>query len=351
MRRRSARGAVVRFELERMSTQPLTTPVATPPTEGRRVGVRARVERLQGVIFVLPALIVLGLFLIYPMYYTTRLSFYKGDFLFNFFDWVGLDNFKDLLTKDPDFLDTSKFHGWNIPKELLYKNDGGALINNLHWVLFYISFSLAIGLSLAVLTVRVRYERAIKSAIFIPMAISATAVGIIWLFVYSPDPGIGVLNAVLHGVHLKPQSWLGNPNLVNYALIFAYIWASVGFVMVVLSAAIKGLPAEVMEAARVDGAGEWAIFRRIMIPMLSLPLSVVTIWLFVNVIKVFDIIYVMTGGGPGTSSRVIAFTMHEETFLNGRPGYGAAVAVIMLVLIAPVMVLNVRRFRSERVVT
>jgi alpha-glucoside transport system permease protein len=151
--------------------------------------------------------------------------------------------------------------------------------------------------------------------------------------------------------HQSPVSWLGNPNIVNYALIFAYIWASVGFVMVVLSAAIKGIPAEVMEAARVDGAGEWNIFRRIMLPMLSLPISVVTIWLFINVIKVFDIIYVMTGGGPGTTSRVIAFTMYEETFHNGRPGYGAAVAVIMLVLIAPVMVLNVRRFRTEKVVT
>ena len=137
---------------------------------------------------------------------------------------------------------------------------------------------------------------------------------------------------------------------MNYALIFAYVWASVGFVMVVLSAAIKGIPAEIMEAARVDGAGEWNIFRRIMLPMLSLPISVVTIWLFINVIKVFDIIYVMTGGGPGTSSRVIAFTMYEETFHNSRPGYGAAVAVIMLLLIAPVMVLNVRRFRTEKVV-
>jgi alpha-glucoside transport system permease protein len=335
-----------------MSTQPLPTPVAAPPPS-RRVGMRAGVGRVQGFIFILPALIVLALFLVYPMYYTTRLAFYKGDFRFNFVDWVGLDNFKDLITNDPDFLDTGKFHGWNILAELVYKNDGGALLNNLHWVIFYISFSLIIGLSLAVLAVRVRYERAVKSAIFIPMAIAATAVGIIWLFVYSPDPDIGVLNAAIKGIDggFHPIAWLGRPDLVNYVLIFAYIWASVGFVMVVLSAAIKGLPAEVMEAARVDGAGEWNIFRRIMIPMLSLPLSVVTIWLFVNVIKVFDIIYVMTGGGPGSSSRVIGFTMYEETFLNGRPGYGAAVAVIMLVLVAPVMILNVRRFRSEKVVT
>jgi alpha-glucoside transport system permease protein len=337
-----------------MSTQPLTTPVEVPPpSEAPGTGQSSFLGRLQGMLFVSPALIVLALFLIYPAYYTIRLAFYEGSFNFGFFHYLGLKNFKDLLTHDPDFLDTSKFHGFNIVQELIYKSDGGALVNNLHWVIFYLGFSLAIGLGLAVLAVRVRYERAVKTAIFVPMAISATAVGIIWLFVYSPNPDTGILNAIIRGVDsgFHPIAWLGRPNLVNYCLIFAYIWASVGFVMVVLSAAIKGIPAEIMEAARVDGAGEWNIFRRIMIPMLSLPISVVTIWLFVNVIKVFDIIYVMTGGGPGTTSRVIAFTMYEETFLNGRPGYGAAVAVIMLVIIAPVMVLNVRRFRSEKVVT
>jgi alpha-glucoside transport system permease protein len=324
-----------------MSTPPITTPVAAPPPPSKGRGrAWSGVERLQGMLFVLPALVVLAIFLIYPAYYTIRLAFYEGDFHFGFFHYLGIDNFKQLLTNDKDFLDLSKFP------------PGGALINNLRWVIFYISLSLIIGLGLAVLAVRVRYERAVKTAIFVPMAISATAVGIIWLFVYSPDANIGVLNALLRGVDsgFHPIAWLGRPDLVNYALIFAYVWASVGFVMVVLSAAIKGIPTEIMEAARVDGAGEWNTFRRIMFPMLSLPLSVVTIWLFINVIKVFDIIYVMTGGGPGTSSRVIAFTMYEETFHNGRPGYGAAVAVIMLVLIAPVMVLNVRRFRTEKVV-
>jgi alpha-glucoside transport system permease protein len=324
-----------------MSTQPLPTPVGpAPPSEGQRIRLSSGLERVQGIAFVLPALAVLAIFLIYPAYYTARLAFYEGDFHFGFAHYLGIDNFKQLLTNDPDFLDLSKFP------------PSGALINNLRWVIFYISLSLIMGLGLAVLAVRVRYERVVKTVIFVPMAIAATAVGIIWLFVYSPDPDIGVLNAVLRGFDsgFHPIAWLGRPDLVNYALIFAYVWASVGFVMVVLSAAIKGIPAEIMEAARVDGAGEWNIFRRIMLPMLSLPLSVVTIWLFINVIKVFDIIYVMTTGGPGTSSRVIAFTMYEETFHNGRPGYGAAVAVIMLVLIAPVMVLNVRRFRSEKVV-
>lgn len=312
------------------------------PTEARKQPPRIHVsvsDRIQGLLFILPALTVLGICVIYPAYYTIRLSLYDGNFFFDFFHYIGIGNFKELLTQDPDFLDRSTFP-W-----------AGALINNLRWVVIYITFCLAFGLGLAVLALRVRYERAVKSIVFVPMAISATAVGLIWLFVYSPDPNVGVLNAIIHGVDhgYQPIAWVGRPSTVNYALIFAYVWASTGFAMVVLSAAIKGIPEEIMEAARVDGAGEWTLFWRVMVPMLSLPIAVVTVWLFINVIKVFDIIYVMTGGGPGTSSRVIAYTMFEETFQNGRPGYGAAVAVLMLVLMIPVMVLNVTRFRSERV--
>lgn len=294
-------------------------------------------ERLQGIAFALPALVVLGLFVIYPAYYTVRLAFYKSDFLFSFTNYIGLQNFRDLF-QDKDFFDISHFP------------PSGAVFNNLRWVIVYISLCLILGLALAVLTIRVRYESAVKSVIFIPMAISATAVAVIWLLVYSPNPDIGTVNAVIHGLGGNPVSWLGQENTVNYAIIIAYVWASTGFAMVVLSAALKGIPTEIIEAARVDGAGEWNIFRRIMLPMLSLPISIVTVWLFINVIKVFDIIYVMTQGGPGTSSRVIAYTMFTETF-SGNPGRGAAVAVIMLLLTIPVMVLNIRRFKSERVMT
>jgi len=294
-------------------------------------------ERIEGVMFAAPAIIVLALFVVYPAYYTIRLAFYQSDYLFAFTGWVGLDNFKDLLTNSPDFLDLSHF-----PPE-------GALINNVKWIILYITFCLVLGLGLAVLTIRVRYERLVKSIIFVPMAISATAVAVIWLLVYSPDPDIGTANAVLHAFGGNPVSWLGKTSTVNYAIILAYVWASTGFAMVVLSAALKGIPTEIIEAARVDGAGEFNIFRRIMLPMLSLPISVVSVWLFINVIKVFDIIYVMTSGGPGSSSRVIAYTMFTETF-SGRPGRGAAVAVVMLLLMLPVMILNVKRFRSERVI-
>jgi alpha-glucoside transport system permease protein len=322
-----------------VSQQPLPAPAVAqvaPPSQGRSLRVRFR-----GIAFIIPAVILLAAFLVYPAYYTIRLSFYESDFFFGFTHWLGLSNFKNLLTNDKDFLDLSTF-----PPQ-------GALINNLRWLIFYTSFSLLFGLALAVLAVRVRYERAVKTAVFVPMAISATAVGVIWLLVYSPDIDQGLLNATIHGIYhgYNPIAWVGRPSTVNYALIFAYVWASTGFVMVVLSAAIKGIPNDVIEAARVDGAGEWAIFRRIVLPMLSLPISIVTVWLVINVIKVFDIIYVMTNGGPGTSSRVIAYTMYVETFSNSRAGYGAAVAVIMLILLLPVMILNVTRFRSSRVIT
>jgi alpha-glucoside transport system permease protein len=320
-------------------SQPVPVPAIAPTIPPNR-GPSLR-ERFRGLPFILPALVFLGLFVVYPAYYTIRLSFYESDFFFGFTHWVGIANFKNLLTNDPDFLDLSTF-----PPQ-------GALMNNLRWLIFYTSFALLFGLALAVLAVRVRYERVVKTAVFVPMAISATAVGVIWLLVYSPDINQGLLNAIIHGIYngYNPIAWVGRPSTVNYALIFAYVWASTGFVMVVLAAAIKGIPNDVLEAARVDGAGEWAIFRRIVLPMLSLPISIVTIWLLINVIKVFDIIYVMTNGGPGTSSRVIAYTMYVETFSNSRAGYGAAVAVIMLILVLPVMIVNVARFRSSRVIT
>jgi alpha-glucoside transport system permease protein len=321
-----------------VSSQPLAGP--TPKTYSKRRlrrGAPGGREWLSGLLFAGPALVVLGLFLVYPAVQTIRLSLYRG-FGFKFEDYLGLGNFKELLHDDPDFLDLSHFP------------PSGALVNNLRWIVVYIALCLLFGIALAVLTIRVRYEPFVKSVIFVPMAISATAVGVIWLFVYSPDPNIGSLNAVIDGLGGNPIAFLGRPDTVNYAIIFAYVWASTGFAMVVLSAALKGIPEEIVEAARVDGATEWHVFRRVMLPLLSLPIAVVTVWLFINVIKVFDILYVMTQGGPNGASRVIAYKMYVEALQNGRWGYGASVAVFMLLVMLPVMALNVRRFRSERVI-
>lgn len=320
-------------------TQGSITPQADePPRRLRgRLGQFSPRESLQGAAFILPAVVILATFLIYPVFWTLRLSLDRGRGL-RFEQWVGLDNYRELLTDDPDFIDWHRF-----PPQ-------GALVNNVTWMVLYTGLCLGLGLLLAVLAGRVRYERIAKSVVFVPMSIAATAVGVIWLFIYSPDKRIGIVNNIGGRLGFDPVSWVGDPNTVNYAIIVAYVWFSTGFAMMVLSAALKGIPTDIVEAARVDGAGEWSIFRRIVVPMISLPISVVAIWLVINVIKVFDVIYIMTRGGPGGSSRVIAYSMIVETFENGRGGYGAAIAIFMLLLILPIMIFNIRRFRGERVV-
>jgi len=298
----------------------------------------SRRQSLQGFLFVLPALAFLAIFLVYPTLWTIALSFDRGRGL-KFERFVGFDNYVNLFTHDRLFINLSQFP------------PSGAVFNNVLWVVLNTSLCVGLGLIIAVLADRVRYESIVKALVFLPMAIAATAVAIIWLFVYSPDPHIGLLNALLTAInpHFDPIAWTGRTSTANFALIIANVWAQTGFAMVVLSAALKGIPTDILEAARVDGANEWGIFRRITFPMLSLPISVVTVTLVIWVLKVFDIIYIMTAGGPAGSTRVIAYTMFVETFQGGRAGYGSAVAVIMLLLIIPIMLLNIRRFRTEGV--
>jgi alpha-glucoside transport system permease protein len=319
-----------------LSSTAVPGPVGRP--RGRRLPSIFGRPGWQGLAFILPAVAFLSLLIVYPLIYTIVLSFGDTNAKLQVVRWVGFDNYKTLFTEDKEFLNLDVFP------------PSGALVNNLKWVVLYTTASLALGLLIAVLAARVRYESVVKAVVFIPMAISATAVAIIWRFVYEPDPDLGALNAFITTFGADPVSWVGRADTVNYALIFAYVWASTGFAMVVLSAALKGISEEVIEAARTDGASEWDIFRRIQFPLLSLPIAVVTVWLLINVIKVFDIIYVLTGGGPGGASEVIAFSMVDETFTNGEAGYGATIAVVMLLLIIPIMIFNIRRFRSERVV-
>lgn len=298
----------------------------------------SRRQAFVGFLFVLPALILLLVFLVYPTFWTIALSFDTGRGL-DFKKFIGFDNYVNLFTNDHLFLDLSEFP------------PSGAVFNNITWAFLNTSLCLGLGLLIAVLADRVRYESIVKAVVFLPMAISATAVAIIWLFIYSPNPNIGLLNGFLKALNqtFEPIAWTGKTETVNFAVIIANVWAQTGFSMVVLSAALKGIPGEILEAARVDGANEFAVFRRIILPMLSLALSVVTVTLLIWVLKVFDIIYIMTQGGPQGKSRVMAYTMYVETFQGGKAGYGSAVAVILLLLVIPIMVINIRRFRSEGV--
>jgi alpha-glucoside transport system permease protein len=282
---------------------------------------------LAASLFLAPGLVLLAVFMLYPTIRTIILSFEDG-----------FDQYIRLFTRDPKFLNLGVF-----PPE-------GALFNNLLWVVFYTGACILFGLLVAVMATRVRYEALVKAVVFIPQAIAATALGLIWLFVLSPNVNIGILNATLGLVGAGPVAWTGNVSTVNFALIMAGVWGSVGFATVILSAALKSISSEILEAARVDGARESQIFWRIIIPMLSLPISVVAVTLIINVIKLFDLIFVMTSGGPADRSRVIAFTMYQEALSARNFEKGAAVAVVMLLILVPVMIFNVRRFRSERVI-
>lgn len=306
-----------------MSSAPAT--VSTSEASGSKTPRFLRGSDAAALIFVAPAILLLAVFMVYPAIQTIVVSFDDG-----------LGNYQRLLTNDPRFLNLS------FPPK-------GAMVNNILWLVFYTGGCIVVGLIVAVMATRVSYERIVKAIVFLPMAIAATALAVIWRFVYFPSEESGLLNAVLGIINVGPVSWLGDAGWVNFALIVAGIWGSAGFAVVILSAALKGISSEILEAARVDGASEGQIFRRIIVPMLSLPISVIAVTLTINVIKLFDLVYVMTSGGPGNASTVIAVQMYEQ-FSARNFEYSAAVAVVMLLILVPVMIFNIRRFRSERVV-
>jgi len=281
--------------------------------------------------FVGPALLLIGFFLVYPTIATIIRSFFgRGATLFGpNLEFVGLANWKFVFTNSTMLM---------------------ALRNNALWAVLFTTFTVGFGLALAVLLDRVRYERLIKSIIFVPAAISGVGVGIIWKFVYAYKPAyipqIGVLNAIVVAFGGQPVGWLiERPWINNFALIVVGIWMWTGFCMVILSAAYKNIPKQLLEAARIDGANEWRVFRRIILPLMAPTAAVVGTTMVVMVLKIFDIIFVMTNGNYSTE--VIANRMYKEMFNFMNYGRASAIAVVLLILIVPFMILNIRRFAAQ----
>jgi len=207
--------------------------------------------------------------------------------------------------------------------------------------------TVAFGLLIAVLADRVKYESLVKAVIFMPMAISFIGAGVIWRFMYAFVSGggeqIGAMNAVLVALGMDPIPWLSSAVINNLALMLVGVWLWAGFSMTILSAALKGLPSEVLEAARVDGANEWALFRKIMMPMILPTVTVVITTMFIIILKIFDIVFVMTGGNFGTE--VIANRIFKLIVTD--TGRSMSIAVILLIFTIPIMIINVRRFREQ----
>ncbi|WP_199623603.1 carbohydrate ABC transporter permease [Paenibacillus alkalitolerans] len=225
-----------------------------------------------------------------------------------------------------------------------------ALRNNLYWVVLGTFACVSIGLLIAILAERSKFERLAKALIFLPMAISFVAAGIIWRFIYYYTPGnqpqIGLLNAIVTAFGGEPQAWT---SLVqpwnNFFLIVILIWIQTGFAMVIFSAAIKGVPDDLLEAGRMDGANEVRIFFSIIIPFIQSTIVAVTTTIIVFTLKIFDIVIVMTGGQYGTE--VIATQFYRQFFTYGNSGVGSTIAIVLLIAVIPVIIYNLRTFRQE----
>ena len=275
-------------------------------------------------VFVGPAVLLLALYKVLPALNTIYLSFFDD----RSENWVGLENFKFAFT-DPAMLQ--------------------AFRNNVLWIVLVTSISVFLGLVVAALTDRVRFESGFKSIIFLPMAISFVGASVIWKFMYAfappGRPQIGLLNAIATATGADPIGWLIQQPLNTYALILILIWLQTGFAMVLLSAAIKAVPTEMLEAARIDGATEIQTFFRVVVPTISTTIATVTTTILITTLRVFDIVWVMTGGNVGTE--VIASRMMKELFKFRNFGRGSAIAVVLLLATVPFMIYNIRRFNEQ----
>ena len=217
------------------------------------------------------------------------------------------------------------------------------------WLILFPAATLLIGLLVAVLADKVRYETVIKSIVFMPMAISATAAAVIFRLVYNQDPNLGSINGFLQAIipDFEPIAWLGRTDVANLAVIFAGVWIWTGLSVVVLSAAYKALPTDILDAAKIDGANSWQLFWRVSVPMLTRPITFVAVTMIINALKMIDLILVMTQGAPRGATRIIGFTVFWEIFNNSRSGYGSAVAVILFLLVAPFIFIQLRQVRRD----
>lgn len=297
-----------------------------------------RQGRITPWLYLLPALVVMTTFIVYPGLSTLYLSFrnnantgWASDLcLAGEPCWGVFENYRYALTSD--IMRT-------------------AFVNNLKWILLMVSGTVLLGLLIATLADRVRYETLAKALIFLPMAISFVGAGVIWKFIYDFGSGqvqIGLLNGIVATVGGQPVSWLTEPQMGTLALIVVGIWMWTGFCMTILAAALKGVPSEMLEAARVDGATEWQVFWRIMVPQIMPTLTVVITTMVINVLKIFDIVYVMTGGNYGT--QVIAGQMYIEMYTSFKSGRAAAIAITLVAVIIPFMIFNIRRFREQEAI-
>jgi len=287
-------------------------------------------RKVEPYVFIGPALALIGLFIIWPTLQSIRLSFMEEE-IDGSTTWVGFQNFKDLFAED---------------------YFASMLINNLMWIAIVPILTVSLGFAIAQLANNVgpRQEKVLKSIFFMPMTISFVSAAVIWryIYAYSPEGGnqIGLFNAIWTALGGAPQTWFQIEafKFNNILLMIILIWLSAGYAMVLLSAAIKSVPEDTLEAGRVDGASTGQIFFKIILPQIWPTAIAVFITVLIGAMKVFDIVLAMTGGNYNTT--VLAQTFYLEYFIYGNTGKAMAAVVLLILAIIPVMVYQVRHYRK-----
>jgi len=285
-------------------------------------------DRLKPYLYILPAVAAMALYILYPAMQTVTYSFANAEST----QFIGFKNYADLF-KSSGFQST--------------------LVVTLVWLIVAPLAAVVLGIIVATLVDRLRpgSEKTAKTIVFFPMAISAVGAATVWRVVYDfappGQPQVGLQNAIVTSFGHDPIAWLeqrtGFAN--TFLLIIMFLWLQVGFSMVLLSAAIKGVPDETLEAARMDGATEFQIFRRVVIPQIMPTVVTVYVTVLIGVLKLFDIVYTMTNGNFNTN--VLATQFYNELSTNFNNGHAAAIVVVLVLLVVPVMVFQVRQFRQQ----
>lgn len=296
------------------------------PPRGPRAGDNIRrANQIRPWLFLGPSIVFLTMYLVYPVFD----SLWRSLFNANGSQFVGLDNYTWLM-RDAKFRES--------------------MLNNMVWLLVVPALSTMFGLLAAQLTDRLKWGNIGKSLIFMPMAISFVGAGVIWRFIYeyraSGETQIGLLNWIVTSFGGEPQIWLSLPGWNNFLLMVVLVWIQTGFAMVILSAALRGIPEETIEAAILDGASPLQVFFKIKVPQIMGTIAVVWTTITIVVLKVFDIVFVMTNGQWGT--QVLANLMYDWMF-RGTPDYGrgSAIAIVLMILVTPIMVWNIYNARKE----
>jgi alpha-glucoside transport system permease protein len=285
-------------------------------------------NRIKPYLYIAPAVAAIGVYLVYPTVVTVVDSLKDSDGS----AFVGLDNFSKLLAT-PAFRQT--------------------LLNSLLWIAVVPAACIVVGLLVAALADRLspRGEKTAKTIIFMPMAISAVGSATVWRFMYATQPPgtpqTGLLNGIVTAFGHDPIPWLQQTtwHANSLLLMLMLLWGQAGFSMVLLSAAIKGVPTDTLEAARIDGASELRIFRQVIIPQIRGTIITVFVTVLITVMKIFDVIYVMTNGSFNTN--VVGLEFFNQLYTNYNYGYASAIVVMLLIAIVPIMIYQIRQFKAE----